>query len=162
MGVLGQPPISRGRLIHDLQQHRSVHAVMPNEDDRLVMMMFQDEADGVCRTGKQVLQRITLGKPDKLRRKMPKSEKSWRIAPDLFESVPLPRTIIEIDETLEHLARRSRRRGDRFTSCNAALQGAGIDGRGMPFAADALGKGGRLSQSFLGAGEFGLAPEPFG
>ena len=83
---------------------------MPNEDDRLVMMMFQDEADGVCRTGKQVLQRITLGKPDKLRRKMPKSEKSWRMAPDLFESVPLPRTIIEIDETREHLARRSRPR----------------------------------------------------
>jgi hypothetical protein len=33
---------------------------------------------------------------------------------------------------------------------------------GCPFAADALGKSGRLGQSFLGESEFGLASEPFG
>jgi hypothetical protein len=32
----------------------------------------------------------------------------------------------------------------------------------VPFAADALGKSGRLGQSFLGESEFGLASEPFG
>ena len=65
--------------------------------------------------------------------------------------------------TLEHSRRRSRFDSDRFTGYNAALQGAGIDGhRVVPFAADALGKSGRLGQSFLGESEFGLASESFG
>jgi len=42
-GVLAQPPISGGRLIQDLQQYRPVHALMSNENDCLVMMMFQDK-----------------------------------------------------------------------------------------------------------------------
>ena len=70
-GVLAQPPISGGRLIQDLQQYRPVHALMSNENDCLVMMMFQDKADGVCRTGEQVLQGVALGKPDEMRRRMP-------------------------------------------------------------------------------------------
>src|SRR5208282_971137 len=81
---------------------------------------------------------------------------------DLIESMPLPRTVIEIDETLKHSGRRSRFGCDRFPGCDAALQGAGIDGLRVPFTADALGKGGRLGQSFLGESEFGLASEPFG
>jgi hypothetical protein len=51
---------------------------------------------------------------------------------DLIESMPLPRTVIEIDETLAHSGRRSRFGCDRFTGCNAALQGAGIDGHWVP------------------------------
>jgi hypothetical protein len=81
---------------------------------------------------------------------------------DLIESLPLPCTVIEIDETLEHSGRRSRFGCDRFTGYNAALQGAGIDGHRVPFSAHALGKGSRLGQSFLGESEFGLATEPFG
>ena len=84
------------------------------------------------------------------------------MTPDLFEGVPLPRTVIEIDKTLEHAARRSCRRSDRFTSCDTALQGTGIDCRRMPFAVDALSKGGGLSHPFVGQGKFGLAPKPFG
>ncbi|MGB6325084.1 MAG: hypothetical protein WBG11_04730 [Methylocella sp.] len=160
--VLDQPPIGRGRQVQDLQQNRPVYAVMPDKNDCFVMMMFQDKTDGVCRAGEQVLQGVTLGKPDKMRCTMPKSEKCWRTVLDFFESVPLPRAIIEIDEALEHLARGARRRCNRFTGCNASLQGAGVNGGRMPFASDTLSKRSRLSQPFISEGKFGLASEPFG
>jgi hypothetical protein len=52
---LGQSPIRRQWLIEELQQQRSVHAIMRHENDRVVGMVSNDEAQRVCTARDQLL-----------------------------------------------------------------------------------------------------------
>jgi hypothetical protein len=55
-GLLYKPPIRGQRLIQELQEHRSVNAVVPYENDCVLGMMLDDETQCVCTACNQFLE----------------------------------------------------------------------------------------------------------
>ena len=55
-GLLYKSPIGGQRLIQELQEHRSVNAVVPYENDCVLGMMLYDETQCVCTACDQFLE----------------------------------------------------------------------------------------------------------
>jgi len=151
--LLCEPPIAGQRLIDKLEQQGTVHTVMADKDDGVINMVPENEAQCVRTPSDQVLQRLPARKSNKMRCRKPSSEELRIRRFGLFVASPLPRSIVDIVEVVEHFGFGLALSGYRRAGRDASPHRACVDNDWAPCRRDALGNGVRLCVAEFGKGQ---------
>jgi len=145
--LLRETPIGGQRLVKELQEKRSVDAVMSdqNDDSRIRRMSFDHRSDGVGGPGNEILKRVTTWKSHEMRRRKPLPEKRGPCALHLGIGLPLPGTVIEVIQVFQNLDIDLAGGSDMARGRDAATHRARIHDIRTPGPRDTPRDGGRLS-----------------
>lgn len=143
-----------------MEQQCTVDAVMADENDRVVSMSRKDEPQCVCGTRDEILKRVSIRKAHQVGRRKP-CGKNFRVGlSHFFETLELPRAIVDVVECVEDAGIDIAGLGNRGARRNASLQRASIDDARPPARRDALGNSFCLGSSARGQREVGATAKP--
>ena len=145
----------------ELQQQRTVHAVVADEHNRVVGMARQHEPQGVGRSGRKVLQRFAVREADHMRSSEPRGEECRMLSVSLRERYKLPGTVVEIVEIVTNLDRDAADLGYGICGLYAATHRACVDFARSPATRNALGNGSGLGAPLCGKLERLATAKPF-